>query len=81
MRRLSTAQERELWHAFLNKMSWRFTRDGTRYAWCRDCGRNATTQVEKLMELKYLEPVSHLVPVLVQVNKETTTPYLERYMR
>lgn len=81
MRRLSVAQDRELRHAYRDQLSWRFTRDGTRYAWCRTCGRNATTQAERLIELGYLEPVNRLIPVTVRINIEQAEAYLERYPR
>jgi hypothetical protein len=80
VKRLSVARQRELWHAYREQISWRFTRDGTRYAWCRICGRDATRQTEKLIELGYLEPVDIMIPVSVRVNMEKTRPYLEKYL-
>lgn len=80
MRRLSVAQDRELRHAAKGVVAWRFTRDNTRYAWCRMCGRDATTQVRKLQELKYIDPDSILTPVNVGVTF-LADAYLERYPR
>jgi hypothetical protein len=83
VRKLSPARHRELHHARLNQVAWRYNwHDDYWYPWCRLCGRRPDKQIDWLIEAGYIEGVSgSSAPVNALVIPAVAGPYLERYPR